>query len=150
MTSLQRSQNFYLTVSDSFLNIFNYTRNELSKLPILDVQNKNGSTDYIDYLFRDDLNNQNILVGVDKFNRCFIVFNNKTSINKNAYVFFQRYSDDKNYWTTAGKHLDEEFNGCGGISLIKERNNSLIQTATLDFFINEIYKQLKKNYDRKE
>ena len=69
--------------------------------PILPYQKQfNGSTDYLDNISPDYLDNK-IMIGIDKFKRSFIVlkifYNNFCSTS----VLFQRYTNITNSWTHA-------------------------------------------------
>ena len=78
-----------------FTNIFN-------TLPCLDIGNKNGNTDYIDFIRVEDMNFP-IMKGVDIYGRKFIAMkvkthNTKTHESKEIVgTFFQRYSDTNEY-----------------------------------------------------
>ena len=61
--------------------------------PTFDVKNRNGVTDYIDYLRWNEIDHS-VMVGVDKFRRKFMVV--KMLVNDDQKVmqtFFQRYTD---------------------------------------------------------
>jgi len=63
-------------------------------IPILDIRNRQGSTDYIDFLTYDEVTSP-IMTGVDVFNRRFIVIKAKIEgiDTKFMQTFFQRYTD---------------------------------------------------------
>mgnify|MGYP001264195569 CR=1 FL=1 len=65
--------------------------------PRLDTKNRKGHTDYIDYIFIEEITNP-IMKGVDCYNRPFIVL--KCMIDDEIYgqTFFQRYTDNFNLW----------------------------------------------------
>ena len=72
----------------------------MDNLPILDLKNRRGCTDYIDYIRSDEMP-YNIMKGIDCYNRPFIAFKFKVTDKKNlddsSYAvgtFFQRYTDD--------------------------------------------------------
>jgi hypothetical protein len=72
-------------------------------LPIIDIKDRRGLTDYIDFLKKSDLSSP-AMRGIDCFNRPFIAFkakNNETG-EKFAQVIFQRYTKDESRWTFAG------------------------------------------------
>lgn len=74
---------------------------DFKQFPNLDVGQRNGATDYIDYLKWDEVK-ESVMVGVDKFRRKFIVF--KMLVNDTIPVmqtFFQRYTDGKS-WVGCG------------------------------------------------
>jgi hypothetical protein len=65
----------------------------LDKYPILDIGQRCGDTDYIDFIKYDEVT-EPVMHGVDKFNRKFVVIkflvDNK---HKLMQTFFQRYTD---------------------------------------------------------
>ena len=73
---------------------------------ILDVGNKKGLTNYIDFIKEKELTH-NLMKGVDIFNRKFITLKvgilniNTNKLIRLNQVFFQRYSDDINGWMSA-------------------------------------------------
>ena len=78
--------------------IYDIMKNILRKdLPKLDVGQRMGHTDYIDYIDVKELS-EPIMKGVDCCNRPFLVV--KCIVGKDVYgqTFFQRYTDDKNLW----------------------------------------------------
>ena len=77
---------------------------------ILDIGNKNGSTDYLDFISLDDVKNNNIMKGIDNYERYFIVikaFYEYPTQNKNTFTtFFQRHSENQTLWIACGQNLD--------------------------------------------
>jgi hypothetical protein len=71
-------------------------------LPILDIGNKMGLTDYIDFIKAEDMNHP-LMKGTDIYGRKFIAIKVKTHNTKtNQYkeivgTFFQRYSNTNQY-----------------------------------------------------
>jgi len=63
-------------------------------IPVLNIGNRQGSTDYIDFITYDEVTSP-IMTGVDKFNRRFIVIKAEfEGIDKKfMQTFFQRYTD---------------------------------------------------------
>jgi hypothetical protein len=64
-----------------------------NKYPILNIGNKGGHTDYIDFLKWDEVTNP-VMIGIDCYKRYFVVVkffvNNKYKLMQ---TFFQRYTD---------------------------------------------------------
>lgn len=85
--------------------IYNAFQYIYDKLPILDLQGRNGHTDYIDFIKPDDME-FSIMKGIDLFKRPFISL--KVNINNKETVgtFFQRYSDCNKNWAFGSKSYD--------------------------------------------
>ena len=82
--------------------------------PVLPYQKQfNGSTDYLDNISPDYLDNK-IMIGIDKFKRSFIVlklfYNNFCSTS----VLFQRYTNITNSWTHASYGSNEVITWASG------------------------------------
>lgn len=60
-----------------------------------------GSTDYIDRIHKNELS-YSIMIGIDYFNRVFIVFSTTIQNRNKVEVLFQRYSNCKNTWSNSG------------------------------------------------
>lgn len=88
--------------SANIINMFGGLR-QIMKFPIINIGDKVGHTDYIDFLRPNDLSFP-IMRGVDTFKRPFISLRyidrryNETKVE----TFFQRYSDDYLTWTSGG------------------------------------------------
>ena len=65
-------------------------------VPVFDNQNRNGATDYIDYLKWDELAYP-IMSGVS-VGRPFLVFKFTHHDRQHLMVLFQRYTDDDMFW----------------------------------------------------
>jgi len=112
------------TISELDRNELNNIINELNKLKFntLDIQDRKGITGYIDFINPEELNDNNVMTGVDYANRPFfvikaeIVYSDKTKINTFT-TFFQRYSDNTLLWHTAGHYGNLLFDTAGGCSL---------------------------------
>ena len=99
------------------LNLLFYDNNQKS-LPILDIGNKQGFTDYIDFIKPDEVKYP-VMQGIDCFRRKFIVL--KMIVNKKQFfqTFFQRYTNGsswmgcghygRNLIDTSGNMSDEQF-----------------------------------------
>lgn len=66
----------------------------------LDLDQRCGGTDYIDFVTVGDMDNKPIRVGVDCFKRKFIsiMYREKKSRNKSVVTLFQRYTDNTERW----------------------------------------------------
>ena len=73
----------------------------IEKFPVLDLKNKKGFTDYIDFIKLEDVSSP-IMGGVDVNKRNFIVF--KLIIDKEIILqtLFQRYTNDLFTWRCCG------------------------------------------------
>jgi hypothetical protein len=93
-----------------------FKKENLDMIPIVDIRDRAGMTDYIDFLNNDDFtlnfcNNEkervNVIRGIDKYNRPFISFLYKTikdeiEYDYNIVTIFQRYSEG-NFWMHASR-----------------------------------------------
>jgi len=76
----------------------------------LDLGQRQGSTDYIDFINPNDLGEKVLcLKGKDKFFRNFFVFKARFNFSNNKYfdtfsTFFQRYTDNKLLWHFCGHY----------------------------------------------
>ena len=75
----------------------------IQDLPILDLKERQGGTDYIDFLKTDEMTSP-VMRFVDKFNRLGIALHLRCEWGhwKNKEIvlaLFQRYTDDPNTWT---------------------------------------------------
>ena len=72
------------------------------QLPILDLQNRMGSTGYLDFVRVEDMSHS-IMKGTDAYGRPFVSLKIKEATegeteHKCVGTFFQRYSDDEKSW----------------------------------------------------
>ena len=81
-------------------------------LPVLNIKNRCGKTDYIDFITRADFpTNVKCVRGRDIYRRSFISILHENGV----LTLFQRYTDSFNYWTHGGKlPLSDDFTS-GGI-----------------------------------
>ena len=82
----------------NFPPIYNNLGEEAGNLPVLDLKDETGFSDYIDFIKAENMDHP-IMIGVDCFNRPFMAIKVKT--NEDKYVvgtFFQRYTDDPYTW----------------------------------------------------
>ena len=91
-----------------------------SSYPELDLQDR--VSDYIDFINPDELKDNNIMGGIDNYERRFIVFKSCITINNthtNMFTtFFQRYNDnDILYHCSSQSYRDLLFNTEGGATL---------------------------------
>ena len=82
--------------------ILNPLRAVWDTLPSLNLENRRGLTDYIDFLVPEDMSHS-IMKGIDAYRRPFVAFKirtQKASEGSTLHVctFFQRYSDDNASW----------------------------------------------------
>lgn len=83
---------------EKLLKIFNPIK--LYKIPIIEKKIYSGCTHYIDYIDHTFFKKYSIIRGIDELNRPYISF----YYNNIVTTLFQRYSDDKIRWVTAGKN----------------------------------------------
>lgn len=95
----------------------------LDNIPILDIGNRQGSTDYIDFI-RDHELTSPIMRGVDIFKRRFIILRMFINGKKFTQTFFQRYSNNEKLWMGDCNHINGLLDTCGGM---KEIQFKLIQ-----------------------
>lgn len=127
----------YKTNSDNYNNLISnydkfkldYIKNKLSIYPLIlinlldpiklyniktiNIGNRCGFTDYIDFLRKKDFQNTNLIKGIDMYNRPFISIlynivslNNKTEkLYPRVLTIFQRYSDCKYRYVYGGDHI---------------------------------------------
>jgi hypothetical protein len=67
----------------------------------LDIENRVGFTDYIDFIALDEMNGP-VMYGVDVFNRNFVVIKMKVDDEIISQTFFKRYSKDEIVWMGCG------------------------------------------------
>jgi hypothetical protein len=86
--------------------------------PILDLGGRTGSTDYLDFITVEDMENLPIRVGVDRFNRPFIALRIIHKKEEEPFVVcvFQRYTNDKITWSTGSCYGDRNFTPVHGNS----------------------------------
>ena len=86
-------------------------------LHVLNIKNRCGKTDYIDFITRADFpTNVKCVRGRDIYRRSFISILHENGV----LTLFQRYTDSFNYWTHGGKlPLSDDFTS-GGISFQNE------------------------------
>jgi len=145
------------------INIFGSIHN-LSNIPILDIKEQMGSSDYIDFILKDTVTHK-IMRGKDKYNRLFLCFryklndiNNRFSPEVFVETIFQRYTNNSELWTCGGHD---------GLNMIKEIGNShylnevnynylrrlvngkSCRTIYYDNLLEE-YTELPKNFDKND
>jgi hypothetical protein len=110
---------------------------ELDKFPKLDIGNRMGTTDYIDFLKMEEITHP-IMTGLDIFKRYFIVMKLLVDGRIVLQTIFQRYSDNLSDWRGCG-HFSPNvllFSSCSNItvdtfelilSLLKGEENIIIK-----------------------
>ena len=91
-----------------------------SSYPELDLEDR--VSDYIDFINPDELKDNNVMGGIDNYERRFIVFKSYITINNTSTnmftTFFQRYNDnDILYHCASQSYRDLLFNTEGGATL---------------------------------
>lgn len=87
----------------------------IHKLPVLDIGNKMGATEYIDFIREEDMTAP-IMRGFDCFSRPFLVFHMKMGDQVFLETVFKRYSSyyDK-CWMSCGHATPNLIQSCGGM-----------------------------------
>jgi hypothetical protein len=100
--------------------------NEIMKFEccLLDIGDMMGQTDYIDFITENILAGHDVMKGVDKYGRSFIVVKAhimyKDIFIANTFTtFFQRYDDDNTLWMACGNKGIHLMATEGGMSLIQ-------------------------------
>jgi hypothetical protein len=92
---------------NNYKNISDYMNEIISKnYTILDIKDKNGDTDYLDFIKYTDISSP-VTIGKDKFNRSFFVIRANiikadNSTESTLETFFQRYTDCYDLWHGCG------------------------------------------------
>ena len=113
----------------------------LPKIPDYDVGNRNGHTDYIDYLKWNEIT-EPVMKGIDIFGRHFVVVKMKIDNKLFMETYFQRYTNDSR-WMSCG-HATSRFLNTGGTGLDENQIQllkSIIQGESI-----EIKNEHRTNY----
>jgi hypothetical protein len=95
---------------------------ESYKFPYLDLKDRVGYTGYIDFIKEEELLDNNVMQGIDYYNRPFIVikfkvyFENMLSTRNYFQTFFQRYSNNTLIWMGCGHYGAEIMDTSGGMT----------------------------------
>ena len=88
---------------------------DYSKIPILNIGNRTGVTDYIDFISWDEVTSP-VMRGQDIYGREFFVIkflvDNKIKLMQ---TFFQRYSIEEDLWQGCGHATEQLIETCGGM-----------------------------------
>jgi hypothetical protein len=77
--------------------------------PIINMENRNGTTDYLDFIEPSELNDSDVVKGIDKFGRKLLVVKATFTLSNGQKIhsfstFFQRYSDSQITWHCCGHY----------------------------------------------
>ena len=106
-------------MSVEFKNDVNYILDyECNKL---DLSERRGSTDYIDFINVEELGDNDIMKGIDICSRKFFIFKASVifsdgSVTRTCTTFFQRYTGDENVWQTGSTNITSLLYTEGGTS----------------------------------
>ena len=89
----------------------------LENYSVLDIKDRKGETDYIDFIKWEEVNG--IMYGVDSFNRLFIVMKLIIDGNKILQTFFQRYTYNISSWHACGHATRQLILTTGGMNDIQ-------------------------------
>ena len=94
----------------------------INKYPTLDTGNRNGLTDYIDYIELSEVTDM-VVKGSDLFNRPFFVIKYKIEGFDAVCIqtFFKRYSNTEYPWMGCGHFTANLIDTSGGISTVQFR-----------------------------
>ena len=84
-------------------------------VPELDLKDRQGNTDYIDFIKEEELGENSVMKGKDKFNREFVVMKVRCGDNQYFQTFFKRYSSETSIWMGCGNYGVKFMNTCGGM-----------------------------------
>ena len=94
---------------------------DFKQFPVIHVGQRNGPTDYIDYLSWNEVKHP-VMVGTDKFKRHFIVVKMTVDDKKVMQTFFQRYTNGT-MWMPCGHATDLLLN----VTPMKEKDFKLVK-----------------------
>ena len=132
-------------------NEISFTKSEIQqkieKYPYLNIENKMGATNYIDFLKWSDVKHP-VMYGFDICNRLFFVVKGKINNEKVMQTFFQRYTDG-NSWNSGANYTTRFIRTEGGMTddqfkflfkLISEKKALIDNNVkpNYDFFENKI------------
>ena len=89
----------------------------LENYSVLDIKDRKGETDYIDFIKWEEVNG--IMYGVDSFNRLFIVMKLIIDGDKILQTFFQRYTYNISSWHACGHATTQLILSTGGMNDIQ-------------------------------
>ena len=101
----------YVTIHTTTNNI----KIDLTNIPVLDIGNRQGSPDYIDFLKWEEVT-EPIMKGIDIFNRTFIVVKLIINNNKIMETYFQRYTRETSHWHCCGHATSLLISTTGGMN----------------------------------
>ena len=90
---------------------------QIPDIPVLDIGRRIGHTEYIDFLKWDEVEYP-VMKGIDVYKRHFIVVKMIVNGNKIMETYFQRQTNDVNFWMACG-HATRGFLDTRGSELIK-------------------------------
>jgi len=135
----------------NYKEVSNYmTQIMLKNYPILDIGDKNGSTDYLDFIKYIDVSNS-ITKGKDKYNRSFFVIRalitrSDNSTESTLETFFQRYTENYSLWHGCGHDGNYFISTDGGMNI--KQANFLIELLENKYvnLTTELMNDIKFNY----
>jgi hypothetical protein len=122
-------------------------KEKIEKYPYLNIGDKIGDTEYIDFLQWDEVKYP-VMYGVDSYNRLFFVIKAEINGQQVMQTFFQRYSNKTSLWNSGGNNTANFIRTEGGMTdnqfkflfkLISEKEAELenIVKPSYDFFVNK-------------
>ena len=122
-------------------------KEKIDKYPYLNIGDKIGDTEYIDFLQWDEVKYP-VMYGVDSYNRLFFVIKAEINGQQVMQTFFQRYSNKTSLWNSGGNNTTKFIRTEGGMTddqfkflfkLISEKEVKLenIVKPSYDFFVNK-------------
>lgn len=118
--------------------------------PIIDIGDKVGSTDYIDFIKYSDITSS-VSKGCDRYGRPFLVIRalitkSDGSTNTTLETFFQRYDDTSYLWHGCG-HADHFFlNTVGGLKMSQVKFIINLIENKYVYLTDELMNEVQFNY----
>jgi hypothetical protein len=116
----------------------------------LDISYRYGTTSYIDFIEKSELQENVMMKGIDEFNRPFVVFKSEiiyenSKFNKKTFTtFFQRYTDDSLLWHACGHDGPLLFDTVGGANITQLKLlDDLLKNGFVDLTPDMDYDELK-------
>ena len=140
-----------------YINLFKQLIKDIMNMncKILDITHRYGSTTYIDFIKQNEVE-ENIMKGIDDFERPFIVFKAKiiyenSKFNKNIFTtFFQRYTDNLLLWCASGHDGVLLFDTIGGTNITQLKLlDDLLKNGYVDLNTTTNYEELKLSLNSK-
>jgi hypothetical protein len=93
----------------------------INNLPVLDLGERVGDTQYIDFIKWDEVTSS-AMTGIDILNRPFVVVKFKIDNETSPYMqtFFQRYTNEPQLWMGCGHAMTSLMDTTGGMKPVQQ------------------------------